>query len=102
MPAKSRFEGRIIFHNLRSEELGALLWALTLGGNSNLRHGLGMGKPFGFGQAHFELDEAKSTVEPNDPTAQCLSFDRYQDVFAAHMEQVLKTQNSSIPRTVMS
>lgn len=46
-----KFSFRINFENLRDEELGALLWALTLPGNPNetYRHKLGMGKPLGMG-----------------------------------------------------
>ncbi len=53
------FTGHIRFHNLQPVELGALLWALTWGGRSNLRHGLGMGKPFGWGQVWFEPGEVE-------------------------------------------
>ena len=67
LPTGTTFTGRLVFHNLKPAELGALLWALSWGGNPALSHGLGMGKPFGFGQVHFELDHAHSRVAPNDP-----------------------------------
>jgi len=46
-----RFRFRIHFENLREVELGALLWALQLPGESGktYRHKLGMGKPLGMG-----------------------------------------------------
>jgi CRISPR-associated protein (TIGR03986 family) len=46
-----RFTFRVRFENLRSEELGALLWALALPGETGkvYRHKLGMGKPLGLG-----------------------------------------------------
>jgi cold shock CspA family protein len=46
-----RFTFNIWFENLRSEELGALLWALALPGEEGItyRHKLGMGKPLGMG-----------------------------------------------------
>ena len=46
-----RFTCRVRFENLRSEELGALLWALTLPGEADksYRHKIGMGKPLGMG-----------------------------------------------------
>jgi CRISPR-associated protein (TIGR03986 family) len=44
------FTAKVRFHNLRPFELGALCWALDWGGNAALRHSLGMGKPFGWGQ----------------------------------------------------
>ncbi len=65
LPQGARFAGRIVFHNLKPEELGALLWAMTWGGDSKLRHGLGMGKPFGFGQVRFKLDHEDSLLMPN-------------------------------------
>ena len=56
-----------MYHNLKSEELGLLLWVLTWGNDHGLRHGLGMGKPFGFGQVRFEVDLERSMVIPNRP-----------------------------------
>lgn len=46
-----RFRWRVRFENLSAEELGALLWALTLPGQSDKqhRHSIGMGKPLGMG-----------------------------------------------------
>ena len=46
-----KFRFRIRFENLHPEELGALLWALTLPGPTGrqYRHRLGMGKPLGMG-----------------------------------------------------
>ncbi|MBU1659930.1 MAG: TIGR03986 family CRISPR-associated RAMP protein [Chloroflexi bacterium] len=46
-----RFKFKIHFENLREEELGALLWVLTLPGEVGVeyRHRLGMGKHFGMG-----------------------------------------------------
>lgn len=67
LPPKTTFAGRIVFHNLRPAELGALLWALTWGGDAALRHSLGMGKPFGFGQVRFDLQADRCRLIPNDP-----------------------------------
>jgi len=53
MPVKPgvKFAFRIYFENLKDEELGALLWVLTLPGKkgTEYRHKLGMGKPLGMG-----------------------------------------------------
>lgn len=49
------FDGKIHFHNLKKEELGALLWTITWGGDKNLSHAVGMGKPYGFGQIKAEV-----------------------------------------------
>lgn len=90
LPAGTRFNGSIQFHNLRPEELGALIWAMTWGRMDGLRHGLGMGKPFGFGQVRFEVAWAQTwqranrdltKVVPLDPQVLC-------GAFATHMEGV--------------
>lgn len=53
MPLKPgvKFRFKVHFDNLRPEELGALLWALVLPGESGktYRHKIGMGKPLGMG-----------------------------------------------------
>ncbi|WP_421621542.1 TIGR03986 family type III CRISPR-associated RAMP protein [Alkalilimnicola ehrlichii] len=87
----ARFRGRIGFHNLRPAELGALLWAMTWGGDECLRHGLGMGKPFGFGQVRLEIDPAASEIVPNDPEAPRPAVDNavlqeYRQAFTDLME----------------
>lgn len=50
------FRWRIHFENLSDEELGALLWALTLPGQpgKQYRHSIGMGKPLGMGAVKIE------------------------------------------------
>ena len=88
------FEGRILFHNLKPEELSALLWALSWGGDKRLRHGLGMGKPFGFGQVRFKIDTAKSRILRNNGTAEEALTEELQqafmDAFESHMEQAAR------------
>ncbi len=84
LPKGTRFTGRIVFHNLKPEELGALLWAVTWGGNAHLRHGLGMGKPFGFGQVYFEINEVRTI--PNDPQANAPSLLELMDRFKTYMD----------------
>lgn len=46
-----RFHARVRFENMRSYELGALIWALNLPGKAQkgYRHKIGMGKPLGMG-----------------------------------------------------
>ncbi|MGV6817459.1 MAG: TIGR03986 family type III CRISPR-associated RAMP protein [Thiotrichales bacterium] len=93
LPVHSEFNGRINFHNLKPEELGALLWALTWGGDKNLRHSLGMGKSFGFGQVRIKLDAATSQLIMNDPGAEAAPLTQdtarsYIESFVNHMEKV--------------
>ena len=57
LPVNTKFKGKVVFHNLLPQELGALVWCLTWGGNDNLRHNIGMGKPFGCGSIKVEITE---------------------------------------------
>ncbi len=57
------FEGKIRYHNLHPIELGALVWALTWGGNDTLRHSLGMGRPYGWGQVKITLEEGATALQ---------------------------------------
>jgi len=73
------FKTTMIVHNLRRVELGAVLWALTWGdaGAESLRHSIGMGKPFGFGQVSVKLGvmdnlRANDSAQPNIDGAQVL------------------------------
>jgi len=49
------FKGKIRFHNLRPEELGALFSALTFHGTSGCYHSLGLAKPLGYGKVEMKL-----------------------------------------------
>lgn len=59
----SEFEGIIVFHNLKPEELGALVWVMTFGeglriensSKSSYYHLLGHARAFGAGAVQFEL-----------------------------------------------
>lgn len=51
----SQFKGKVVFHNLKKEELGALIWSLQFKnkhGNQS-HHSLGHGKPLGAGAVTF-------------------------------------------------
>lgn len=50
LKAGAKFQGRIMFHNLRGVELGALLYAITLGNSDKRYHNLGAYKPYGYGK----------------------------------------------------
>ena len=52
--AGARFKFDVRFEDLQPEELGALLWSLTLGGEAV--HKVGMGKPLGLGSAEIKVD----------------------------------------------
>ncbi|QWY74026.1 TIGR03986 family CRISPR-associated RAMP protein [Ferrovum myxofaciens] len=96
LPSNIQFAGRIVFHNLKELELGALLWALTWGNNQQLRHGLGMGKSFGFGQISLALDYSKCKFFPNDPVKNLSSsseqVESWMDLFTEHMKHATQKQ----------
>ena len=80
------FQSRMRFHNLTKCELGAIVWALEWGGNAQLRHALGMGKSFGFGQVSIALDSgAEKGLIPNNINESCDVADCVE-VFVNEME----------------
>ncbi len=109
LPEGSVFEGRIRFHNLRPEELGALLWALAFGedpaadGARSCHHTMGMGKPFGYGQCSLVISDPEilpNRTERRDgrPRRTVLAdrdahatMRQAMDRFALQMEQAYRT-----------
>ncbi len=85
----STFTGRLVFHNLKPEELGALCWAMSFGNNVQCRHSLGMGKPFGFGQVSLIVKGGK--IKPNLKSAetQNLSLQSCMESFERYMGEKL-------------
>lgn len=55
LPVGTAFLGKIKFRNLTNDELGLLLWSLTL--NKECRQNIGMGKPYGFGRIKLSINE---------------------------------------------
>lgn len=88
----SRFHGRIVFHNLKQVELGALLWALTWGEDAKLLHSIGMGKPYGFGATALNLDYEQSILELNLDPGQTKVLTKEQS--KAYMNSFIKHMNS--------
>lgn len=80
----AEFTTKIRFHNLKPEELGAVLWCLDLGGNNSCLHSLGMGKPLGYGQVSLRLLDF--SCRSNRPGG-ALSPDKAVEAFQAMMEQ---------------
>lgn len=99
------FISRVRFHNLRPVELGALLWALEWGGKQDLRHKLGMGKPYGYGEISIRVDEASWVTEGQTPSIrpnngqgeQARPASHYIQCFVAEMERAYQeaARNSS-------
>jgi CRISPR-associated protein len=56
LPANSVFKGKIIFHNLKKVEIGALISAITFHGRSDkCMHNIGFAKPYGYGKIDIKL-----------------------------------------------
>jgi hypothetical protein len=94
----AKFTFRVKLHNLKPVELGAVVWALTWGNNSNLRHSLGMGKAMGYGQAKITI-----TNKDVDWESAMNSFVELMDREAggswgktAQMEQLLAMANPDV------
>jgi len=85
LPKGCVFEGKIRFHNLKPEELGALLWVITLGGNGNRHHQVGMAKPLGFGRVKFKPNMDVSRVVY--PTKSPVPRREVEDSFKRFMEK---------------
>ena len=56
LPVNSVFKGKIVFHNLKKVEIGALLSAITFHGRSDkFMHNIGFAKPYGYGKIDIKL-----------------------------------------------
>lgn len=91
VPASTEFEGCLRVHNLRPFELGALLWALSLGdeaalqgGETKFRHRLGLAKPYGAGEV--EIRVVTGGLLRNDGQSPG-SFTAMVNAFKAHMQE---------------
>lgn len=90
LAAGTKFTGRIYLHNIRKLELGALLWALTWGGDSQLRHQIGLAKPYGFGTVRIEIKDLSQVKNLNGQAIDC---DAALNTFKAAMEKFAHTAN---------
>ena len=98
VPEGTSFKARVRFHNLRRVELGALLWTLDFGGQHELRHGLGMGKPLGYGQVSIAIEDARLQPNTGDEPAgeQTPSYiEACQRCFTDLMDQVVAATGES-------
>lgn len=58
----AHFTCNISYHNLRPEELGALISAITFHNSKDQFHSLGMGKPFGLGRISVQVKNLESFI----------------------------------------
>lgn len=100
LPRGTRFEARLRFHNLRRVEFGALLWALDFGERSALRHAIGMGKPFGFGQISITIKDCKLRSNRPDERAERATANYLQacrQEFIDLMNQTMEAAGANTP-----
>lgn len=94
LQAGSKFACSIRFHNLRKVELGALLYALTLGKYTKRYHNLGACKPYGYGKVAFAY-QLYCVNEAGDLVCDTQKGMDYYDAFTAYMnEKVPEWQTS--------
>jgi CRISPR-associated protein (TIGR03986 family) len=98
LPAGTKFTTTMHIHNLRKVELGALLWALTLGDGaaltareSKLRHRIGMAKPYGLGSVGLKVNS--KDVAPNGDAVD-VDLAAIVATFVSHMDRLLETLGS--------
>lgn len=78
----SEFSSRIRLRGVTLVEMGALLWALTLGNRPELRHMIGRAKGFGAGQMRARVTIARADFlngEPLDPVDTWKAFTEYMN-----------------------
>lgn len=85
-----KFKGKILFHNLNSFELGALLWVIQFGENtkSNCCHSLGHAKPYGAGAVKIDINSIKFPSY-NDSTSgsKSLSGEKLKEFLTKHINK---------------
>ncbi len=75
LPSGTTFEFDISYHNLRKEELGALISAITFHNTSGLFHSIGSGKPLGYGKISVEI----TNLDENTKLEMLKAFELYMD-----------------------
>lgn len=93
----SIFEGRINFFNLKPEEVGALLAAITFDEHPNCYHSIGSGKPLGYGKVHVD---SKLNGTPNDDESYYIAL--FDNLMQAQLGISLKTDNTIKELLLMS
>lgn len=63
LPAHTDFTFDIHYHNLRKEEFGALISAITFHNTNGLYHSIGSGKPLGYGKSTIEIINLSEEVK---------------------------------------
>ncbi len=84
-PPGTIFSGKILFHNLRRFELGALLWAVKFMQDEGCYHSLGHAKPYGAGAVRFQDIRLEF---PSYDTDSSSNVDSYINYFEEEMNRL--------------
>ena len=97
LPEKTIFTGKIRFHNLKPQELGAIIYALQTTQKEGVFHQLGMAKPYGLGKVSFDKMMLKLNVK-EDESSLVESFHKYlKEKIGSNetLEKLLTMQNEN-------
>ncbi|MFL1706740.1 TIGR03986 family CRISPR-associated RAMP protein [Campylobacter sp. MOP7] len=60
------FKGKVVFHNLKKAEIGALLSAITFCGEKDKMHNIGLAKPYGYGKISISVNSIGLNFSQNN------------------------------------
>ncbi len=84
------FKGKIRFHNLKKEEIGALLSAITFHNTKECFHGIGMAKPLGYGKVEIKIDKTNYLLSKTEEYMK--EFEKYMEINMENNEKWLSSQ----------
>ncbi len=84
----SVFTGKIRFNNLKPQELGAVLYALTITEEPSIFQQLGMGKPLGLGKVQFKKTALNLSYQSKS------TIDELTGLFKQYVEQTIQAQQT--------
>ena len=92
-----RFRARVHVHNVRPEELGGLIWALDFGGKEQLRHGIGMARPAGYGGCTMALAEGEGVGWLRSSLGEVLEDDKVHERCAGARKKFVAWMSEQVP-----
>lgn len=82
LPKGTKFRFEVVLHNARPQEVGALVWAMTFGGEPGACHKLGMARPLGYGRCVMHIQRHDLTTVDGAAA----DLDQMQGQFKEYME----------------
>ena len=90
----TKFTGTVRFHNLKIEEYGALLAALTFNGHNECSHSIGEAKPLGYGKVKIDITKIDAVNIVTDTRLEKdTALDSFRDMMSRFYPQ-WETSNS--------